>query len=700
NALGSRTDVGWEHGISVGEDGKKIQCKYCHKIFSGGVYRLKHHLAGTQKDVGACTTVSDEVKKQMWDVVSGLQVNLMKKTNMGGASPGEATKEVDTTGEKRKGKELDGNIFKKTRISTQTTINNIFKKNLREEVCLEISAFFYNNGIPFNVSRSEEYSRMFEKAIRYGQGFKPPSYHELRVPLLKKHVELVQQSLEEHREYWKQVGCTIMTDGWTDKRRRTILNFLVNSPKGTVFLKSIDASHITKTADKIFKMIDDVVEEVGEENVIQVVTDNAANYKAVGEMLMKKRKKLFWTPCAAHCIDLMLEDLEKKVTLHKDTIYKGRKITTYIYARTALIALLHIHTKGKDLVRPGMTRFATSYLTLGCLNDNKGSLIKMFLSDQWTSSNFAKTKDGKIIASVVLDKVFWKEVVICLRAAYPLLHVLRMVDSEEKPAMGFIYEEMTSAKKKIRDAFQGVETSYIPIWDIIDARWGNQLHRPLHAAGYYLNPQIHYSSGFKIAYELKKQFYACMERMTGNPDLITKMDFFGSKVAQNAIYTKTPAQWWDSYGDQHPELQQFAIRVLNLTCSSSGCERNWSAFEMVHTKRRNRLKAKTMNDVVFVMTNSRLAKKKQTRRSLDYDYSLDELDSDEEWIVAVEDGEEEDLDALISDPDLNDGASGNRVVGASKDLLAIPYLDDDEFEELLQRPLPPAPDNDEDGNAK
>ncbi|RYR22773.1 hypothetical protein Ahy_B03g068081 [Arachis hypogaea] len=65
NALGSRTDVGWEHGISVGEDGKKIQCKYCHKIFSGGFYRLKHHLAETQKDVGACTAVSDEVKKQM-----------------------------------------------------------------------------------------------------------------------------------------------------------------------------------------------------------------------------------------------------------------------------------------------------------------------------------------------------------------------------------------------------------------------------------------------------------------------------------------------------------------------------------------------------------------------------------------------------------------------------------------------------------
>jgi len=55
-----------------------------------------------------------------------------------------------------------------------------------------------------------------------------------------------------------------------------------------------------------------VVEEIGEENVIQIVTDNGANYKAVRELLMQKRKKLYWTPCATHCIDLMLEDFEKK----------------------------------------------------------------------------------------------------------------------------------------------------------------------------------------------------------------------------------------------------------------------------------------------------------------------------------------------------------------------------------------------------
>jgi hypothetical protein len=70
--------------------------------------------------------------------------------------------------------------------------------------------------------------------------------------------------LEEHKAAWKKFECTIMTDGWTDQRRRTIINCLVNSPKGT-FLKSIDASAISKTADKVFKMMDDIVEEMGEE---------------------------------------------------------------------------------------------------------------------------------------------------------------------------------------------------------------------------------------------------------------------------------------------------------------------------------------------------------------------------------------------------------------------------------------------------
>lgn len=80
----------------------------------------------------------------------------------------------------------------------------------------------------------------------------------------------------------------------------------------------------------------------------------------------------------------------------------------------------------------------------------------------------------------------------CIKAAVPLVFVLREVDSEERPAMGFIYELMDGAKEKIKLNFNGAERKYKPIWTKINTRWTPQLHQPLHAAGYYLNPQLRF----------------------------------------------------------------------------------------------------------------------------------------------------------------------------------------------------------------
>ena len=90
----------------------------------------------------------------------------------------------------------------------------------------------------------------------------------------------------------------------------------------------------------------------------------------------------------------------------------------------------------------------------------------------------------------------------------------------------------------------------------------------------------------------KKIFYECLETMCGDENLAKTIDLqldlfknskglFNCRTAKLTRNDKSPADWWDSYGDDTPELRQFAIRVLSLTCSSSGCERNWSAFEMV-----------------------------------------------------------------------------------------------------------------------
>ena len=76
--------------------------------------------------------------------------------------------------------------------------------------------------------------------------------------------------------------------------------------------------------------MDKVVDKVGEEKVVQIVTDNETSFKAAGHLLMEKRKHLFWSPCAAYCIDLMLEDISLLKSV-KETLDDAKLITSFIY---------------------------------------------------------------------------------------------------------------------------------------------------------------------------------------------------------------------------------------------------------------------------------------------------------------------------------------------------------------------------------
>jgi hypothetical protein len=107
------------------------------------------------------------------------------------------------------------------------------------------------------------------------------------------------------------MGCTIMSGGWTDGRSYTRINFLVSFLQGTIFLKSIDASSRVKDAQLFLQLLDEVVVELGVENVVHVIIDNASNYVVVGRSLWAKHPTIFQTPCIAHCLDLMLEDIIK-----------------------------------------------------------------------------------------------------------------------------------------------------------------------------------------------------------------------------------------------------------------------------------------------------------------------------------------------------------------------------------------------------
>ncbi|CAL2278771.1 unnamed protein product [Prunus armeniaca] len=476
----------------------------------------------------------------------------------------------------------------------QSTLNSAYKQEERKEVCRKIGCFFFSRALPFNIVNDPFWLPVVEGIAAYGVGFKPPSMHELRTWILKEEVGDINTMMEEHKKAWAEYGCTIMSDGWTDCKNRVLINFLVNSPACTCFLKSIDASDSIKNGTLLFTYLDDVVKEVGEEHVIQVITDNASNYKNAEVKLMEKRKKLWWTPCAAHCIDLMLEDISKMKVI-EDTIRLAKQVVKFIYGHTWVLALMRSFTKNKEIIRPAITRFATSYLTLQSIYKQKQPLQAMLSSREWHNGPFVQHNEGiRAHSTILYDVNFWSRVAFSIKSVIPLVSVLREVDSEERPVMGFIYELMDVAKEKIAFNCEKVERKYKPIWRKIDERWGPQLHQPLHAAGYYLNPQLRYEETFSNADEVRKGLEDCMTRMLSFEDRMAadiQLDLydeakgeFGSRLAVNSRKLRTPANWWKRFGRDTPELTKFAIRVLSLTCSASGCERNWSTFENMPTE--------------------------------------------------------------------------------------------------------------------
>ena len=247
-----------------------------------------------------------------------------------------------------------------------------------------------------------------------------------------------------------------------------------------IYHTSVDTTNISKTADYIFSLMDKVVDEVGEENIVQVVTDNEASFKAAGHMLMEKRKHLFWSPCAAHCIDLMLEDIGSLKSV-KETLDDAKVITSFIYNSLKVVNLMKLYTKDRDLLRPGITRFATEFISIESLIRYEQDLKRMCTTTEWREFNKERSRRSvrDKVSNLILTDRFWKKAREVQNIMDPLVRVLKIVDQDKKPTLSIIYEAMDRAKLAIKAS----NKNWKKYWDIIDRRWEGQLHRHLHAAG-------------------------------------------------------------------------------------------------------------------------------------------------------------------------------------------------------------------------
>ena len=104
-------------------------------------------MACTHKDVEPCQQVPKNVKQMTWGVlVKILEATKKKrKAHHYSGNDDDDDDKIKEISSKYKGKRAtSGNR------STQTTLNQLLKKDIREEACRQIARFFYTSAIPFN----------------------------------------------------------------------------------------------------------------------------------------------------------------------------------------------------------------------------------------------------------------------------------------------------------------------------------------------------------------------------------------------------------------------------------------------------------------------------------------------------------------------------------------------------------------------
>ncbi|XP_047982241.1 uncharacterized protein LOC125223238 isoform X1 [Salvia hispanica] len=705
-------DPGWEHGVPQDERKKRVKCNYCEKIVSGGINRFKQHLARIPGEVAPCKNAPEEVylkiKENMrWHRTGRrhrrpdtkeISTFYMESENEEEEQEDEAVYPMGNDrlihGDRRfdrdfkrtskglsacNGSDLtpkrpryDANVLKTPK--TQPAVGGKLvkmgpSKRSRREVISAICKFFYHAGVPSQAANSSYFHKMLELVGQYGSDLIGPSSNMLSGRFLQDEILTVKNYLEEYKSSWAVTGCSILADSWRNSQGRTLINILVSCPRGVYFVCSVDATGLVDDETYLYKLLDKVVEDMGEENVVQVITPSTPSYQAAGKMIEETRRNLFWTPCATYCIDQMLEDF-KKLNRVRDCIEKGQKITKFIYNRIWLLNLMKREfTGGKELLSLSATQSASSFSTLQSLLDHRVDLRKMFQSNKWLSSRYSKSDEGKEVKNIVMDSSFWRKVQYVKRSVDPILEVLQKIDSDESLSMPFIYNDMNRAKLAIKINHSDDARKYESFWSVIDNHWDSLFHHPLYLAAYFLNPSYRYRSDFVLHPDVVRGLNACIVKL--EPDSARRIsasmqisDFgsakadFGTDLAISTRSELDPAAWWQQHGINCLELQRIAVRILSQSCSSFGCEHNWSVHDQMHRQRQNRLSQKRLNEAIYVHYNLRLRERQMRKRS-SKSTSLDSVLQEDllyDWIVETEkQALQEDEEILYSEMDHGDG---------------------------------------------
>ncbi|KAH7387215.1 hypothetical protein KP509_16G011100 [Ceratopteris richardii] len=246
------------HCIGVEKDTKKSNshhwtCKYCGKRYSSGATRLIQHLTKVGGQVAACKEIPDHIANDIRRKHLGLSSGGPSHVRWYNASPPQPSTHynvpetsqdaqshfqasntpnisqsptVRTSTYQRQGELGDASGHTRTSLTWLKEKQKIADSEITKLVILE--------NLSFNLLNSKQWKATVKAISEVGpcQGWTGPSYSDLRRRKIDEEKKKIDLSLLPMREKWSRYGCTILFDGWRDRKNRSMINILVSCPIG------------------------------------------------------------------------------------------------------------------------------------------------------------------------------------------------------------------------------------------------------------------------------------------------------------------------------------------------------------------------------------------------------------------------------------------------------------------------------------
>ncbi|GBG83108.1 hypothetical protein CBR_g36726 [Chara braunii] len=294
----------------------------------------------------------------------------------------------------------------------QSRMEESFDPKWQQDLDAYFLQWFYVSSIPFHAAGRPEYNTFRRYLATCPSRVHPTLPNLPRISgdgIVQQHKDVAEMLATQRRDV-AATGATILTDGRKSIIADQIVNFLAVGSSGAYLLRIVQRVGTEQdTATVVVRQLKKVLNDFGLENVNATCTDSVGIYVAGAKLLAKDKdlrySRITWLPrfSARHTA-------------------KGQTASSSASSGTS--------GRGRKLICPVQTRFATHYLMLERLLERRHALEEMIISDEWLRQPWRRSLwlQSRWVRQQIRFTAFWDDVQDIVEFMTPVMELLRRLD--------------------------------------------------------------------------------------------------------------------------------------------------------------------------------------------------------------------------------------------------------------------------------